>query len=172
GRRLHGVDGLREATGPEDVRDHHADPHGVDHGRGGAAPVSCSSQSGGNDGDSGGTSPPSGVPHGGIAAVRNARTVGYSGAAGSVVQVEAVQVHDLVPGLGEVLDELLLAVGGGVDLRQGTELGVGAEDEVGGGGGPLQLTRGAVVTLVDVLFGHGRLPLRGHVEDVDEEVVR
>src|SRR5581483_5680499 len=37
----------------------------------------------------------------------------------SAVQVEAVQVHDLVPGRHEVGHELLLTVAGGVDLGQG-----------------------------------------------------
>ena len=51
------------------------------------------------------------------------------------------------------------------------ELGVRAEDEVDGGGGPLDLARGAVATLVHVLGRAGRLPLRAHVEQVHEEVV-
>jgi transposase len=39
-------------------------------------------------------------------------------------EVEAIQVHHLVPGRHEVTDELLLRVRASVDFRQGTELGV------------------------------------------------
>ena len=34
------------------------------------------------------------------------------------------------------MDELLFGVGGGVDLGEGAQLGVGAEDEVDAGGRP------------------------------------
>ncbi len=60
------------------------------------------------------------------------------------MEVEAVQVHDLGPGGDEGVDELLLRVGCGVDLGEGAELGVGAEDQVDTGGCPLDLTGGAV----------------------------
>src|SRR4051812_3742714 len=53
-------------------------------------------------------------------------------AAGSA-EVEPVEAHDLVPGGGEVADELLAGVVGGVDLRQRSKLRVGAEDQVGSG---------------------------------------
>ena len=66
-------------------------------------------------------------------------------------EVEPIEVHDLVPRRHEVTHELLLRVVAGVDLREGAELGVRAEDEVDGGGGPLDLARRAVATLVDVL---------------------
>jgi hypothetical protein len=45
------------------------------------------------------------------------------------------------------------------------------EDEVDGGGGPLDLARRAVATLVNVLSRDGCLPLRPNVEEVPEEVV-
>src|SRR3954451_3532448 len=87
-------------------------------------------------------------------------------------KVEPVERHDLVPGGGEVADELLAGVVGGVDLRERSKLRVGAEDEVGGGGGPPDLAGPAVAPLVDVLRSVGRGPLRAHVEEVHEEVVR
>ena len=46
------------------------------------------------------------------------------------VEVEAVEVHDLVPGRHEVQHELLLGVVARVDLRQRAELGVRALAEV------------------------------------------
>src|SRR5829696_1554017 len=52
------------------------------------------------------------------------------------VEVEAIEVHDLVPGGHEVPHELLLPVVRCVDLRDASELGVRTEDEVDGGGGP------------------------------------
>ena len=45
------------------------------------------------------------------------------------------------------------------------------EDEVDGGGSPLELARGAIATLVYVLIRGGWLPLRVQVEQVHEEVV-
>jgi len=52
------------------------------------------------------------------------------------VEVEAVEVHHLDPGGDEGVDELLLGVGGGVDLGEGAEQGVGAEGEVDAGNCP------------------------------------
>ena len=39
-------------------------------------------------------------------------------------EVEAVEVHDLIPGCHEVMDKLLLRVGTPVNFCQGTELGI------------------------------------------------
>src|SRR3712207_8696228 len=87
-------------------------------------------------------------------------------------EVEPVEVHDLVPRGHEVAYEPLLRVVARVDLRDGPELGVRTEDEVDGGGGPPDLAGGAIPALVHVLGRGGRRPLRAHVEQVDEEVVR
>lgn len=67
----------------------------------------------------------------------------------SSVQVEPVQVHHLGPGGGEVVDELLFAVVTAVHLGQSPELGVGAEHQVGRGGGVAKFAGGAVAALVD-----------------------
>src|SRR5260221_5412459 len=66
-------------------------------------------------------------------------------------QIVPIQAHHLVPGRHEVAHELLLRVVAGVDLGQGPQLGVRAEDEVGGGGGPLGFAGGTIAPLVDVL---------------------
>src|SRR3954453_23808620 len=87
-------------------------------------------------------------------------------------QVEPVCLHDLVPRGHEVTHEPLLAVYGGVDLRERPELRVRAEDEVDRRGGPADVAGGAVAALVGVLLGGRRLPLRVEVEQVHEEVVR
>src|SRR5689334_21994484 len=84
--------------------------------------------------------------------------------------VEAVEVHHLYPGRHEVLGKLLLRVGAGIDLRQGAQLRVRAEDQVGTGAGPPDLAALAVAAFEDAV-GCG-LPLGRHVEQVDEEVVR
>src|SRR5689334_23339538 len=81
-------------------------------------------------------------------------------------KVEAIKIHDLVPGSHKVMHELLLRVVTRVDLRDGPELGVRAEDEVDGGGGPFELARGAVATLVQVFSRRGWRPRRAHVEQV------
>src|SRR5674476_637187 len=59
-------------------------------------------------------------------------------------EVEAVEIHDLVPRGDEVTHELLLRVVARVDLRKCTELGVRPEDEVNAAAGPLELARGEV----------------------------
>ena len=48
-------------------------------------------------------------------------------------KVEAVGVHHLGPGRHEVLRELLLRVGAGIDFREGAQLRVRAEDQVDAG---------------------------------------
>ena len=86
-------------------------------------------------------------------------------------EVEAVELHDLRPSGDEVVHELRLTIGAGVDLGQGAELRVGAEDEVDGGRIPLHLAGLAVAAFEEVLADLGLLPDHGLVEEVDEEVV-
>src|SRR5580765_3582095 len=86
-------------------------------------------------------------------------------------KVEAIVVHHLVPRSHEVTHELLLRVLLCVNLGEGSELGVRAEDEVDVGAGPLHRAGGAIATLVHVLVRTGWLPLRAHVEQVHEEVI-
>src|SRR6266542_6181426 len=86
-------------------------------------------------------------------------------------KVEAIESHHLVPCSHEVTHEPLLRVVTRVDLRDGSELGVRAENEVDGGAGPLELACGAIATLIHVLTRDRCLPLRPHVEQVHEEVV-
>ncbi len=85
-------------------------------------------------------------------------------------KVESVEVHDLVPRGHEVLYELPLSVVAGVDLGDGSELGVRPEDEVDSGARPSELAGGAVPALVDVLGERGT-PFGAHVQQVHEEVV-
>src|SRR5258707_9993344 len=86
-------------------------------------------------------------------------------------EIEPVEVHDLDPRGHEVTHELLLRVAARVDLRDAPELGVRAEDEIDGGGGPGDLTGGPVPYLEHVLSRGGWLPLLAHVAQVHEEVV-
>lgn len=85
-------------------------------------------------------------------------------------QVKAVQIHHLGPRRDKVLYKLLLAVLAGVHLGDGSELGLGAKDQVDAGAGPLFLAGLAVHTLKELLSVR-RLPRRAHVEEVDEKVV-
>ena len=41
-----------------------------------------------------------------------------------------IQLHYLVPGADEVFEEFFLGIAAGVNFREGTEFGVGTEDEV------------------------------------------
>src|ERR687890_244627 len=67
-----------------------------------------------------------------------------------LLYVVTVEHHDLVPGVDEVLDELLLGVVGGVDLDDAAQDGVRAEHQVGGGCRPDDVP-GLVQALVDAL---------------------
>ncbi|KAJ0159871.1 hypothetical protein CTA2_8973 [Colletotrichum tanaceti] len=89
-----------------------------------------------------------------------------------LLQVEAVEVHDLGPGGDEVADELFVGVGAGVDLGDGAQLRVGAEDEVGAGGGPLLGLGLAVEALPELAVVRGLGPGGGDVEQVLEVVGR
>jgi hypothetical protein len=83
--------------------------------------------------------------------------------------VETVQLHNLDPSSDKVLDESVLATRRGVNLSNGTKLGVRTEDEIVTGGGPLLLARLAVLASVDLVLTC--LPLGLSVEEVNEEVV-
>src|SRR5258706_12135061 len=86
-------------------------------------------------------------------------------------QVEAVEVHHLGPGRDEVLDELRLRVRAAINLRQGAKHSVGAKDQIDASAGPLDRACLAITPFEYVLRVRRGLPLRAHVEQIDEEVV-
>src|SRR5262245_10783064 len=86
-------------------------------------------------------------------------------------KVEAIEDQDLVPRGHKATSECSLRAVTCIARRDGAELGVRAEDEVDGGGAPLDLARVACATLVHMLSRFGCLPLRAHAEQVHEEVV-
>ena len=91
-------------------------------------------------------------------------------ASGRSLHVEAVGLHDVRPGRDEVVDELLVGVVARVDLGEGAQLGVGAEEQVDAAAGPRLLARGVGRgELVGGLVVGG--PRRAELEQVDEEVV-
>ena len=87
-------------------------------------------------------------------------------------EVKAVQVHYLGPRRREVFHKLLLRVRARIDFREGAQLLVRAEDQVDTRAGPIDLVRFPIAPLVHAFRASRRLPLRAHVEQVDEEVVR
>src|SRR5581483_974901 len=87
-------------------------------------------------------------------------------------EVVTIQVHDLPPCGRKVFHELLLRSRAGIDLGERTQLRVRTKDQVDACSGPLERVRLAVAALVETLFTTSRLPLRAHVQQVDEEVVR
>ncbi len=80
-------------------------------------------------------------------------------------------VHHFVPGRHEVRHELGLSVFLAVNLGIGSELRVRTEDEIDARAGPPRFAAFAVMSRVHILV-RSLLPLRAHVEQVDEEVVR
>ncbi len=77
----------------------------------------------------------------------------------------------LVQAATKSLTNFFLRVRTRVDFREGAEHGVGAEDEVRAGGGPLGSAGLAVHAREGVAARRDLLPLRAHVEQVHEEVV-
>lgn len=61
-------------------------------------------------------------------------------------EVETIGVHDLVPRRNEVMHELLLGVGTTVAFGQSPELGIGAEDQIDTGAGPLDFASFAIIS--------------------------
>src|SRR5438132_3431933 len=92
------------------------------------------------------------------------------GGAATMGKVEAIKIHHLVPSCHEVTHERLLRVVASIDFREGSELRVRTEDQVDAGAGPLDRVRPPVASLVNAFRASGGLPLRAHVEQVDEEV--
>src|SRR5271170_3676156 len=94
----------------------------------------------------------------------------YSAAAARSGELEAIEIHHLVPRSYEVLHELLPRVRASIDFGKRSQLRVRTEDQVDAGAGPLDRLRLAVAALVQAIGASG-LPLRAHVEQVEEEVV-
>ena len=94
-------------------------------------------------------------------------------------KVEAVLVHDVVPGRHEVPHERLLRIVLPVDLCNRPELRVRAEDEVDAGAAPLQFARCAVASFERIPLpaalslgkwkGHKRGPSRSGLVRLDPE---
>src|SRR5208282_163382 len=87
-------------------------------------------------------------------------------------KIVAVQVHHFTPRSHEVFHERLFRVVTGVDFRDCPELGVRTKDKVDTGAGPLDFARFTIVPLKHTFGCCGGLPLRIHVEQVDEEIIR
>src|SRR5581483_559262 len=85
--------------------------------------------------------------------------------------IVAIRVHDLRPCRHEVVYELVLRSGAGIDFREGTQLRVRTENQVDTCSGPLGGVRLTIASFVDAVFPVGRMPLRAHIQQVDEEVI-
>src|SRR6185312_1316526 len=86
--------------------------------------------------------------------------------------VEAVEVHDFRPCGDEVFHEFPLRSGDGVDFSERAQLRVRTEDQVDARSGPFCRVCLAVAALVHALLTVSRLPLRAHIQQIDEEVIR
>jgi hypothetical protein len=92
--------------------------------------------------------------------------------AGGSGEFETIKVQYLDPRPHEVRDEPLLSVRTGADFSDGPKLGVGAEDQVDARTSPFDLVRPPVAHFEYLVGTDAGLPLRGHVQQVDEEAVR
>lgn len=88
-----------------------------------------------------------------------------------LLQVEAVQFHDLDPRCSEVLHELRLRVVAGLHLGNGSQLGVRAEEQVDARTGDGGRAGGVVAALVGVLARIKSGPLRSGVKQRHKEVI-
>src|SRR5216683_1980328 len=87
-------------------------------------------------------------------------------------KVEAIKVRDLGPRSHEVLHKRLLRVVTSIDFRECSELGVRTEDKVDTGAGPLDFAGRESAPLIHAFGCRGGLPVRTHVEQIDEEIIR
>ena len=71
--------------------------------------------------------------------------------------IDAVEVHHLVPGGDEIVDEALFCVIRSVHFRDRPQLGVRTEDEIDAGARPPEFTRPAIAPLEHIL-GSGDFP--------------
>src|ERR1700722_7597279 len=92
-----------------------------------------------------------------------------SGTCSHFCEIKPIEVHHLCPSRDEILCELLSRVGRRVDLGDGAQLRMRAEDEVDTRASPSQFFAPTVTTLVHT--GSGKLPLGAHVEQIGEEVI-
>src|SRR5438874_8325441 len=84
--------------------------------------------------------------------------------------VEAIKVHQLVPGRDEVVYKFFLTVGAAVNFGQCAENGVRTKDKIDTCASPFEFAGFAIAAFEDVLvFGDG-FPFGAHVEQVDEEI--
>src|SRR5271157_1843666 len=86
-------------------------------------------------------------------------------------EVEAIQIHHLVPGRYKVAHELLLSVAARIDFREGAELRVRTEDQINYSARPLELAGGPIAPFQYARGCCGLLPLRLHVEQIHEEII-
>ena len=66
---------------------------------------------------------------------------------------EAIEVHHLGPCLGKVPYELFFAIIGGIDFRNGPQLGIRAEDQIDRRCRPLDLACGAIGAFIQAFIG-------------------
>src|SRR6266567_9497414 len=87
-------------------------------------------------------------------------------------KVVAIKIHYLVPRSREVLDKRLLRVVTRIDFCDCPELGVRTEEEIDARAGPFDFLRRPITPLINPFGCRRGLPLRVHIEQVDEEIIR
>src|ERR1700683_1308449 len=90
--------------------------------------------------------------------------------------IVAIEIHHFSPSSREVLHKLLLGIRARINFRKSTQLRLRTEDQIDASSRPLDLVRLPVAPFVQALrnpLNRTRsLPLRIHVEQVDEEIIR
>lgn len=85
-------------------------------------------------------------------------------------EVEAIRIHDFRPSRNKLLDEPVLRRVAGIDLRDSSQLRLGAENKIYSRRLPFALARLAIKAFKDLAV-LALLPFRIDIEQVLEEVV-
>ena len=88
----------------------------------------------------------------------------------TISKIETIKVHHLRPCSSQSPVRTFAAIAASVDLGKSAELGVRSKDKVNHGSRPLQVACAAYPSFQHA-FCRRLLPLRAHVEQVDEEVI-
>jgi len=87
------------------------------------------------------------------------------------MQVEAIQLHDLMPGFHKIAYKFFSGIVAGIYFRHGSQFGMGAKDQVNPGSPPFALAGFSVADLEIVFLFIERMPAIAHIQQIHEEII-